>query len=168
MKYIKLIAGASALSVLLAFIALIMANNADAAEPEHKFRLDVYGATYHFDRCRASCTKTYNEVNAGLGIVYEFSDHVNGMVGFFKNSFDNNSKFAAFNLGKPLGHFTPGILLGVVDGYDFDDRDEGDFGPLILPNVSFNYDRFQINVGYIPADFGGKSSVLTLRGGIRF
>jgi hypothetical protein len=156
------------LSVLLAFSSTAQATPTKASPQNHTWRLDVHGLSRHFDRCHSKCTKQYNEQNFGLGLAYKVNKTFDLMAGFYDNSFNVQSTYVGVNIGHTFGHFTPGIMIGGINGYTFDGLEESEFGPALLPNVSFDADRFQINVGYIPADFGGKSAVLTFRAGFRF
>ena len=159
----------TALTISLSVLAaLALAPEAHADSQERKWRIDIHGKSHHFDRCYRFCTKNYNETNLGLGLAYKVNEHIDLMGGFYQNSFNNRSTYAALNFGQTIGYFTPGIMLGGITGYTFDGRDQRDIGLAVLPNVSLDVDRFQLNMGFIPKNFGGKSAVLTFRAGIRF
>ena len=161
MKYIVFTA-------LMFMSSLVHASPTKTSLQNHKWRLDIHGLSHHFDDCYSHCTKQYNEQNFGAGIAYKINKTFDLMVGFYNNSFEKRSTYTGINIGRTFGHFTPGVMIGTITGYTFDGRKQDEFGPAVLPNISLNADRFQINVGFIPADFGGKSAVLTFRAGIRF
>jgi hypothetical protein len=55
-----------------AFALSIYANDAAAQESEHRWSIDVYGLSYHWNRELAHRNNTDNERNLGIGLNYEF------------------------------------------------------------------------------------------------
>ena len=163
--------------ILLILVVAVIATLSTAARADHPysdagtFTLDIHGFSKHSDRCYRGCTKEYNEQNYGLGLTYASRDWLDLSVGTFKNSFNNQSTYAALAFNNDIHYglitMSPTLMLGVTTGYEgISKRSWGTYSPVVVPSLTFKAGAFSTNVGFIPQGFGGKSSVLTFRFGI--
>jgi hypothetical protein len=100
--------------------------------------------SYHFDTER-----NQNNNNLGLGLEYRYSPDSSITAGRFNNSNRQNSTYAGW-YWQPIsiGSIRLGGLVGVINGYQ--QANNGDWSPIILPVVSYTYKRIGINLTLIP------------------
>ena len=100
--------------------------------------------SYHFDTHR-----NLNNNNLGLGLEYRFSPENSITAGSFNNSNRHISQYAGW-YWQPftIGHVRLGGLVAMINGYQ--NANNGDWVPLILPVASLEYKRIGINLTLIP------------------
>jgi hypothetical protein len=119
------------------------------------------------------CGLKFNEVNPGISIGFDSSEYVSYEVGFYKNSYRDQSIFAGVNYKMDFDFggltITPGVFLGGVSGYEkHQDITYAGIAPMILPNVSITlFDTVHVNVGILPP-VGGLTRVYTFKAGFSF
>lgn len=164
--------------IAILLVCLLFAYNKANAD-EGDFVLNLTIASYHQDReyCHEGiCGKRYNENNLGLGIKYGLGDNFDLIGGFFDNSFDHTSFYVGMNIHREFKFMdgilkiSPGIVLGGATGYEDTPQRTYAFGltPLAIPNINFEVNHAQLNVGYIPAIGDGTTNVLALQLGWKY
>lgn len=113
----------------------------------------------------------FNGNNAGLGITHEVFPNVEAKVGFYNNSYQKESIYAAANfklswVAKGIS-FSPGVLVGLASGYSNTPMHSGVLQPYVMPNFQVRYRHAGVMLGYIPGASSGKDekpvSVLALQ-----
>lgn len=147
MSRAEVIARFALLAGLIGLAGGITEARAEEAEGQG-FRPELWvnagGISRHFDR-----TKNFNERNEGLGVEYRWRDDASVMLGQYRNSMRDTTHYAALNY-QPLqfGPLKVGASIGVMDGYRLM-RNGGNFFAA-LPMVTYEGERFGVNVGVIP------------------
>ena len=120
--------------------------------------LDINGLSRHIDT-----DEDFNERNVGAGLSYETrkraSDIIKSVgIGGYKNSYGDNSYYAAGGLAKRFGkdlYADVGGVGGVVTGY------EGGINPLVMPMVSLGMDDlWKLRMMYAPETKENPATVL--------
>jgi hypothetical protein len=129
--------------------------------PRNEFWLDSGFATYHFDR-----DKNLSGANIGLGGEYRFSGTTAATVGRFYNSDRFYSNYAGV-IWQPyaIGPVRLGVVAAAFNGYPHM-RDGGWF-PALIPVAAIEYQRFGVNLGFVPSYkdrlYGGLSLQIRLK-----
>lgn len=123
----------------MAIFLVMFVSNANA----YNYSLNINGKSKHLDT-----TEKFNENNLGLGVLIE-EDNQFLTAGVYKNSVNRPSYYIGTGIQKPYGnkllYFKPGILVGLVSGYD------ATLVPMVLPLVSIGNSTYgAINVMYAP------------------
>ncbi len=138
--------------------------------------LDVNVASYHTssEYCYNGRCQEYNQFNYGAGISYEVHKSLELTGGYFRNSYNKNSFYGG---GKIKHDFlikkfvvTPGVMLGVMTGYEDTEVDASKIQPIALPTLGLAYGKFRGVVGYLPISLigAGSANVITFQAGIKF
>ena len=91
----------------------------------------------------------YNNVNPGLGLEYEMSNHWSAKAGMYKNSLNSNSAYAGANLHTAYGDgVSVGLNLGLATGYEAEH--DTPVVPVIMPNLNIQIDKIRFEVGVLP------------------
>ena len=113
--------------------------------------LNLYGTSFHFDR-KDKNGKTFNEINAGAGLHYDFYNYKNHTfwtdAGLVNDSFKNLSKFAV--LGYKYQIFKNFYLGAGLYCSSTKSIQHGDPFLAPLPFLSYKYKRFSLNFTYLP------------------
>ncbi len=126
---------------------------------------DIHTTAWHSrDGYGKNEEKKYNQNNLGVGLRYNFSNNFQLGGGYFKNSFDRDSFYAAigahYDFRSRTGLFlTPSLELGGATGYD-DTPIDMDLAPLVVPSVTFGYRRTGFKVSFIPETTATESNIL--------
>jgi len=144
-----------------AFLAIGIAPTIEASDKKVAIVYNV--ASYHTDSrtyVDAGVTKTYNQVNTGFGISYDFTKNITGEIGQYRNSQAVNSNYAAFDFHTSNKTFNIGVGVGAVTGYKY-----SKYTPAVLPNVTATFDDVKLRVGYVPVNLFDEqsSSVVTFQ-----
>ena len=114
--------------------------------------INIFGASYHFERDKAKELGLTNEVNPGLGLrwrePWRESFDVFADVGFYRDSARNDAVFAGGGLfWKPAGGLRLGGGLVLMQSDTYNDGD-----PFIAPApvVAYEWRRVTVNVVYFP------------------
>ncbi|RTL49125.1 MAG: hypothetical protein EKK46_14935 [Rhodocyclaceae bacterium] len=101
--------------------------------------------SYHFQR-----DKNLNGANGGLGGEYRFSTVSSLTAGRFYNSDRRYSNYAGYYY-EPLaiGRVRVGVVAGGFDGYP--KMRNGGWFPAVVPVLSYEADRFGLNVAVVPS-----------------
>ena len=103
-----------------------------------------------------------NNENFGFGLEYKFSETQSITAGAFKNSdFEHSRYLGWYWLPLALGPVRFGGIFGVMDGYS--KARNGDAFPAILPAVSYEGERFGINIYPIPSFNGNLYTAISLQ-----
>ena len=137
--------------LILALAALCPLAHADdiftgiAPAPAREFWLDSGFATVHFDR-----DKDLNGSNGGIGAEVKFRADLAATAGRFYNSDRQYSTYAGA-IWQPyaIGPVRLGAVIAGFNGYPHM-RDGGWF-PAIIPVATVEYQRFGVNVGFVPS-----------------
>lgn len=152
----------------------LLAHEAHAGD----FWLDANVASYHTGAdgyCYQGKCDDFNQFNYGLGLSYDMDDTIEWQVGFYRNSYDQNSTYADikfkhdFNVGSVT--VSPGLAIGFVTGYDNTQVEARPLQPMALPTVAVTYDRVRVVVGYLPLKLvtsDSETDVVTFQVGYRF
>ena len=90
-----------------------------------------------------------NNENFGFGVEYKISESQSITAGTFKNSdFEQSRYLGWYWLPLELGPVRLGGIFGVIDGYS--KARNGNAFPAILPAISYEGERFGINIYPIP------------------
>ncbi len=109
-----------------------------------KVWVNLGGFSRHFDR-----TRGHNENNYGLGLEYRTSQQLSYTVGTYHNSLRKQTTFAAVNWQPwSVGPVQVGAAIGLMNGYPALNRGGNFFA--VLPMLSYEGQRFGVNVGVIP------------------
>jgi hypothetical protein len=101
----------------------------------------------------------YNEKNLGLGITYTYNPNLDFKIGFYENSYYKTSVYVGAHpniniLNDNRMVVEPGLLLGVVSGYEEEDNAGieigGGLNVIILPTLRLGYESVFFNIGYLP------------------
>jgi hypothetical protein len=114
--------------------------------------VNVYGASYHFERSRARDLRVDNEFNPGLGVRYRAPINErwdwNVDAGFYRDSGRNTALFAGPGIAFKA---TEGLRLGgalVLFNSDSYNRGRAFIAP--LPVVAYEWRAVTLNVTYFP------------------
>ena len=120
------------------------ATNTIDRKPLDEIWLNAGFYSYHFER-----NKNLEDNNIGLGIEYRYSSINSVIAGRFHNSSRQISSYAAW-LFQPYSwnNIRLGLLIGVINGYP--KANNGDWFPLALPVVSFEYKYVGFNFTAVP------------------
>ncbi|KVP96488.1 hypothetical protein WJ97_11400 [Burkholderia ubonensis] len=128
----------------LALVALLASS---AAHAEFLDRVDLKPAivsgfvSHHFN-----VHKRYNENNYGLG--YRFG-HADVIVGYYRNSDDKNSVYAAYEARwKLIDNLHLGVIAGAVTGYKVA------MTPMLLPELVVQVGGLEVAATYAPKVHG--------------
>lgn len=100
--------------------------------------------SYHFDR-----HQKLNDNNIGIGVEYRYSTISAITAGGFHNSNFKISTYLSWHWQPlTLGPTRIGVLLGAINGYPH--IQDGNYFPLILPIVSYEYKNIGFNLTLIP------------------
>jgi Antimicrobial peptide resistance and lipid A acylation protein PagP. len=115
--------------------------------------------SYHLDR-QQTHERNFREQNYGIGLEHKLSENSSVSVGYYRNSIDKDSYYAAYAY-QPLkaGPVKIGALAGVVTGYPLNN---GGPIPMLLPLASIEGKRMGVNLTYVPK-LKDVSSVLALQ-----
>jgi hypothetical protein len=135
--------------------------------------LDINGLSKHSinEYCYQGKCQPFNQTNPGLGITTDLTNHIDLKVGGYKNSYYKTSLYAGINIHTALTHnvwnISPGIMVGMVSGYDKTPMRVGTVVLSIIPNVAIHYQDFGVVIGYIPPvitpEAGKAISVVTMQ-----
>jgi hypothetical protein len=143
------------IAVVAATLPILTATTARAMD-KGDWSLDINGASWHSHRRynENGDIRKFNQTNLGVGGSYAWSDHVDLKLGFFDNSYEQNSFYAGAYLHKDFysGDWavSPGIALLLVSGYDDTPEDAPTVAPIPLFGVAFGHRALKLNVGYVP------------------
>jgi len=146
-------------TVALALLSLLPLTSVSASEDNNVW-LTVGGFSYH-------SSGDFNQVNPGLGVElpFNYSEGTTFSVGFYKNSYDRRSNYAAFNTSLVKSdHYSLGLSYGVVSGYGtwekkyHYERNKNEYAyeyhdkwkAVVLPTLTLEYDNIGVNVMFIP------------------
>ena len=137
---------------------------------------EVSGVSKHLQKSTYTWkgeTKKFNETNIGLGLAKEVHDNVELKVGFYENSYNKTSKYAAgfVHANMTYGDFKvkPGVVAGVVTGYDETPELANKVQPIAYAVIAVEYKSVRVNVGYLPSRLvGGNTDVATIQFGFKF
>jgi len=112
--------------------------------------VNVYGASYHFDRDKAKEIGVDNEFNPGLGVRWRkvedrwdwFAD-----AGFYRDSGRNTAKLAGVGALWHFGQFRLGGALALLQS---DTYNRGDAFIAPLPVAAYDFRRVTLNMVYMP------------------
>ena len=115
--------------------------------PKYALYLDINLASHHINT-----DLNLNEDNFGFGGTIEERESdikVSGSIGYYENSYDRTSVYAAFGLKTDIFEYRDfsvqiGGLMGVVSGY------EDKVIYMVLPTLTFGTDEVRGTFGYIP------------------
>jgi hypothetical protein len=121
-------------------------------DPRLRLNLHVFGLSYHPDREGTRTSHLDNEVNAGLGLNYQYHNDARGVAsieaGFYKDSGSNWAKFAGtgyqFKLGKS---WLLGADLLAVQSPTYN---KGDAFIAPIPRLTYDFGPVKVNAIYIP------------------
>jgi len=114
----------------------------------HRLWINAGAYSYHFDK-----NKPLRDNNIGLGGEYWLNPQNAAMAGSFINSNDARTRYAAWQWrawSTMLGPVKVGasLALGAMDGYPR--YHNGGWFPLVMPLVSFEYQRVGLNLYLTP------------------
>jgi hypothetical protein len=117
-----------------------------------KTNLMIFGFSYHTDREGVKKGRSDNEVNAGLGLDYEFHEDARGIAtlqaGVFKDSGSNWAKFGGVGYGFKLSkHWRLGADLLVFESATYN---KGSIFVAPIPRIGYRWGNVQLNAVYIP------------------
>lgn len=121
---------------------LVITSTADANE--NVYELKFGGFSHHFGApSYAKHNEKHNLVGFGVN---------NYEIMFMKNSFHNDSIVIAHNLPYNISENVRfGLRFGAASGYDIGGvYNIGGIAPFIQPNVTFLYESFGVELGYMP------------------
>lgn len=103
--------------------------------------------SYHLDR-KQTHERNFREQNYGIGIEHKLSENSSISAGYYRNSIDKDSFYAAYAY-QPLkvGPVKVGAMAGVVTGYHLNN---GGPIPMVLPLASIEGKRMGVNLTYVP------------------
>lgn len=103
--------------------------------------------SYHLDR-QQTHERNFREQNYGIGLEHKLSENSSLSVGYYRNSIDKDSFYAAYAY-QPLkaGPVKIGAMAGVVTGYPLNN---GGPIPMVLPLASIEGKRMGVNLTYVP------------------
>lgn len=118
--------------------------------------LDINGLSWHSERRYSDNGQTlkYNQTNLGLGGSYAWSDDLDLKLGYFENSYREDSLYAGVYWHRDF-HFgdwtvAPGIALLLISGYEDTPENAPVVAPLAIPGVSFGHRAAKLNLGFVP------------------
>jgi hypothetical protein len=140
--------------ILTLLIILCLYQAVFPATRAHRFSFYINGPsiTKHFDPYH----REYNDFHPGIGGEFYFHNKkwIIGLNGhyMFKDSFDRKAYWIGLVNGISLGNykrlwFEPFIIIGGLKKAEYN---YGKFGFFAMPFLSVGYNRFGINIGYIP------------------
>lgn len=117
-----------------------------------KLNLHVFGLSYHPDRKGTRDSHLDNELNAGLGLNYEFHNDAQGVAnveaGVFKDSGRNWAKFAGLGYQFKFGdRWRLGADLLAIHSPTYN-HDRGFVAP--IPRLTYDFGPVKLNAVYIP------------------
>lgn len=131
-------------AALVCSVPATWAQEATEESPPSALWVNAGAFTYHSNQ-----SKGYNESNYGLGVEYQFRPDTSVMVGSFYNSVRRDTHYAAVNWQPlALGDWKLGVAVGVMNGYPA--MKNGDYFVAALPMVSYEGQRFGVNLSLIP------------------
>jgi hypothetical protein len=121
-------------------------------DPRIKLNLHVFGFSYHTDRKGTRDSHLDNELNAGLGLNYEFHNDALGVAnveaGFFKDSGRNWAKFAGMGYQFKWGdRWRLGADLLAIHSQTYN-NDRGFVAP--IPRLTYDFGPVKLNAVYVP------------------
>lgn len=133
---------------------------ADTWFDRDKLDLNVYGLAYHPDRDTVHRQNLDNEFNPGLGLHYELDNDAKSItfaeIGFYKDSGDNWSKFAALGYQFKLGEYwRVGGALAAMHSRTYN---RGVTFVAMIPLLTLDLGRIKLNAVYFPK-FGNYNKV---------
>lgn len=147
-------------SILLGLLICACCTQQPASAAEGDIYIVGTLKSYHENR-----KHNYNENNYGIGIQYGLSEDWRLVLGEYKNSFDNKSKYyGAMWLPFHRNAFNAGLLLVNVNGYDGDSLSK--YTPVAVPVVTWEKDRFLVNVVFVPPV--QKAGIIAVQVGVSF
>ncbi len=133
--------------------------------------LDVNLASKHIGQsnyCYKGECKSINSSNLGLGLTYPTGSFTDIKVGFYNNSYYKTSVYGGvnfkheYNIGKL--NVVPGVIVGMVTGYNGTPENAGIVAPILLLNVAVGTKNTHVIFGYLPSTmFGGNVNVITVQ-----
>lgn len=147
LRRLKLIVIAATLSVLSAPATSYASDFFAIAdhEPKNELWLNPGMFSYHFDRERS-----FNSRNIGFGAEYRFSSVASFTMGTYNNSYEESSKYiGAYWQPILMGPFKFGLVAGGFNGYS--KTNDGGWFPAIFPALTYEGDRFGINLLIVPS-----------------
>lgn len=105
----------------------------------------------------------FNEKNYGMGGACKYKG-LTYSAGFYDNSYDKTSYYGGVGI-ETSGTYRAGLSLLAVSGYKDFVESASRVSLVPLPELSANYGRYKIMLGYLPGIDDGPS-VTTLRAGI--
>ncbi|MDO8412958.1 MAG: hypothetical protein Q7S51_04115 [Gallionellaceae bacterium] len=126
----------------------------DTQPADQRFGLNfhVFGLSYHPDRAGTRLNHLDNELNAGLGLGYQFHNDARGQAnvegGFFKDSGNHLAKFAGAGYQFKLGdHLRFGADLLAIQSKTYN-KGNGFVAP--IPRLTYDFGTVKLNATYIP------------------
>lgn len=106
----------------------------------------------------------YNEVNPGLGYEHVINDDVTIALGYYQNSYYRHSNYLLYQWQplhyktSKLGAWKLGLSMGQVTGYT-----TRTFNPVVLPTLTYQYERVGFNIGFLPVPPINQNSVAAIQ-----
>lgn len=127
-------------------------HEAKPADQRVSLDLHVFGLSYHPDRTGTRLNHLDNELNAGLGLGYQFHNDARGQAnveaGFFKDSGNRLAKFAGAGYQFKLSdHLMFGADLLAIQSKTYN-KGNGFIAP--IPRLTYDFGAVKLNATYIP------------------
>jgi len=111
--------------------------------------IDFNIGSKHAKSSDPSLNKKYNEVNLGLGLTKQTSEHLFVTGGFYKNSLSKTSYYIGGGLNYSLVDTSSidvqvGVVGGLVTGYSVN------IAPMLAPTVAIGIDDVRLQMRFIP------------------
>ena len=135
---------------------LALAAGAAGAMDAGDWSLDLNGLSWHSERSfsHEGVRREYNETNRGLGGSYAWNDDLDLKLGFFENSYYEDTVYAGVYWHRDFywGDWTvaPGVAFLLVTGYDDTPRNAPEVAPLAIPGVALGRRAVRLNLGFMP------------------
>ena len=135
---------------LLAAAALLP--TAAAAGASGDWGINLYGASYHFQRERARELGVDNEFNPGLGVRYRRQAAERWQWVFDAGAYRDSGRNTALVAGAgALWHATEGLRLGGAAAFFHSDTyNRGDPAIAPVPLAAYEFRRFTLNATFLP------------------
>lgn len=128
--------------------------------------VEIHGLSKHYGAAYEGKHEDYQytEINPGLGIEHEVSDHLSLGAGYAVMSYGEGGLYGGIDIHtKRTQGLDLGLSIAYVEAYKDTPVEESLGVPaMILPNVTYTSGRFRVKVGMIP-DY-----VTTMSVGVRF